>query len=86
MDENDIKSAKDFIIKELIKIKSKELIERYEKQIVINEQEHNKNFEEILKLQLRNLKLDEFNLLFKNNIENINNETFDFSYLIHQYN
>jgi hypothetical protein len=82
---DDIKNDRDFIIKKLIKIKSKELIERYEKQIEINEQEHNKNFEEILKLQLRNLKLDEFNLLFKNNIENIHNETYDFTYLINQY-
>lgn len=86
MDENDIKTNKDFIIKELFKIKSKELIKRYEKQIEINEKEHDKNYEEMLKLQLRNIKLDEFNLSFKNNIEKIHNETYDFSYLIDQYN
>ena len=52
MDENDIKTNKEFIIKELIKIKSKELIERSEKQIEINEKEHDRNYDEMLKLQL----------------------------------
>ena len=76
---DELKERKEFIFKQYKEIKGKKIIKEYEKQIEDNDKMSAIYFEEILKLEVKRFNLEQANFNYKKKIEEIHNETYDYS-------